>query len=99
MIASRYSGWGSPGLNDAMLVVWSSSLIPGLGDIKDAYYSLPNSCSLPDANHNGVVNVDDLLAVIGGWGACVNCNADINGDGVVNVDDLLAVIGGWGPSP
>jgi glucose/arabinose dehydrogenase len=55
---------------------------------------------------NGIVDVDDLLAVINAWGACLappaQCPADIAplgppmGDGVVNVDDLLAVINNWG---
>jgi len=55
---------------------------------------------------DGTVNVQDLLAVIGAWGACVdpnNCPADIApaplGDDVVNVQDLLAVIGAWGACP
>jgi len=54
-----------------------------------------------------VVNVQDLLAVIGAWGPCgdpnpPNCPADIApigppvGDDVVNVQDLLEVIGAWG---
>jgi len=52
---------------------------------------------------DGVINVEDLLAVIGGWGLCIdpgNCPADIapcGSDEVVNVSDLLAVIGSWGP--
>ena len=56
-----------------------------------------------DINCDGIVNVADLLAVIGAWGPCVNpdnCPADIaplpNGDDVVNVADLLAVISHWG---
>ena len=56
-----------------------------------------------DINGDGVVNVDDLLAVINSWGVCPGCPADIapprGGDGVVNVDDLLAVINAWGPCP
>ena len=40
-----------------------------------------------DINGDGTVNVDDLLAVIAGWGD------------PYNVDDLLLVIGGWGPCP
>jgi hypothetical protein len=53
---------------------------------------------------NGIVNVDDLLAVIGGWGPCASpcspsCIADVVQDCVVNVDDLLAVIGAWGSCP
>jgi len=53
-----------------------------------------------DVNGDGVVNVDDLLAVINAWGACPDCDADIAphpaGNGVVNVDDLLMVINHWG---
>ncbi len=54
----------------------------------------------PDINGDGVVNVTDLLAVIGAWGACPPpCPPDVNNDGNVNVTDLLAVIGAWGPCP
>jgi len=57
-----------------------------------------------DVNHDGLVNVSDLLAVIGAWGACppqpAACPADVaplpSGDGVVNVTDLLMVIANWG---
>jgi len=67
---------------------------------------LPDIAPLPSGD--GLVNVTDLLAVIGAWGACgnpANCPADISpagppvGDDVVNVADLLAVIGGWGTCP
>jgi hypothetical protein len=51
-----------------------------------------------DIDNSGGVNVDDLLAVINGWGASGG-PADINQDGVVNVDDLLAVINAWGTCP
>jgi len=53
-----------------------------------------------DIDTNGVTNVQDLLAVIGAWGACPGiCPTDIaptGGDCVINVQDLLAVIAGWG---
>lgn len=53
-----------------------------------------------DVNHDGLVNVDDLLAVINDWGPCPQpprtCPADVNGDGAVNVNDLLIVINNWG---
>jgi glucose/arabinose dehydrogenase len=52
------------------------------------------------------VDVDDLLAVISGWGPCAsppNCPANIINTGTsvntVDVDDLLAVISLWGPCP
>jgi hypothetical protein len=47
-------------------------------------------------NGDGLVNVNDLLAVINGWGSCPSCAADVTNDGNVNVNDLLAVINSWG---
>ena len=47
---------------------------------------------------DGLVNVNDLLAIIGYWGSDVPIG-DINFDGTVGVDDLLIVIGAWGPCP
>ena len=65
-------------------------------------YPVPNSPDLPgDITGNGIVDVDDLLAAINAWGACVNpneCPSDIapdSGNDVVDVDDLLMVINNW----
>ena len=57
-----------------------------------------------DINGGGVVNIDDLLAVINGWGMCPppcppSCAADTNDDCFINIDDLLSVINGWGSCP
>jgi len=51
---------------------------------------------LGDLNGDGVVNVSDLLILLGAWGPCVGCNADLNDDGVVNVSDLLILLANWG---
>jgi hypothetical protein len=65
----------------------------------------PGSNCPADITGNGVVNIDDLLAVINAWGACANpndCPADIappGGNDVVNIDDLLTVINAWGNCP
>lgn len=55
---------------------------------------------------DGLVNVQDMLAVINAWGACpvppAFCPADIappGGNGSVNVQDMLAVINAWGACP
>ena len=49
-----------------------------------------------DLNGDGVVDVNDLLVIIAGWGACAgDCPADLNGDGVVNVVDILALLSYW----
>jgi Dockerin type I domain len=52
---------------------------------------------------DGLINIDDLLLVINGWGNCPTpptpCPADVNASGAVNIDDLLAVINAWGACP
>jgi len=56
-------------------------------------------CISADLNCDGVVNVSDLLILLGAWGACTEpdaCPADLNDDGVVNVSDLLILLSNWG---
>jgi len=48
-----------------------------------------------DTNNDGVVDVTDILAVIGNWGG--SGVGDIDGNGIVDVSDILAVVGAWGP--
>jgi YVTN family beta-propeller protein len=60
----------------------------------------PSTVCLGDITHNHVVDIDDLLAVINGWGSpgiadiAPNC-----GNGTVDIDDLLMVINKWGICP
>ena len=51
-----------------------------------------------DVNSDGVVDVQDLTAVILAWGG-PDPDTDINGDGIVDVQDLTAVIVDWGACP
>jgi hypothetical protein len=53
-------------------------------------------CMPGDVNCDGVVNVDDLFAVLNAWGVCDGCPEDLNDDGFVNVDDLFVVLNNWG---
>jgi hypothetical protein len=49
-----------------------------------------------DINCDGIINVTDILLVVGGWGPCNDhCAEDIIPDGTINVLDLLHVIGNW----
>jgi hypothetical protein len=51
---------------------------------------------------DGVVDVDDLVAVILAWGPCSGCPEDFvpaGGDSQVDVDDLVGVILAWGICP
>jgi trimeric autotransporter adhesin len=61
-------------------------------------------CAPADLNCDGVVDVFDLLILLGAWGPCAgeqpgadgSCAADLTGDGVVDVFDLLSLLGSWG---
>ena len=52
-----------------------------------------------DVNQDGVVDIDDLFAVLAAWGSCPNppaeCPADVDDNGEVNIDDLFAVLANW----
>ena len=92
------SGWD---LGSATAISDNGKVIAGWGfgpDGMQGWVVELEGDSPADINNDGVVGVDDLLLVIGGWGPCgpFICPADINDDGMVGVDDLLAVIQDWG---
>jgi hypothetical protein len=100
---------GQPDANPIPLTGGSFSVSGGFwpGGIGQPIDPCPADIAPPPSG-DLIVNVADLLAVIGAWGACANpnvCPADIApigspmGDDVVNVQDLLAVIGAWGTCP
>jgi hypothetical protein len=55
----------------------------------------PDECE-NDLVPDGVVDVADLLYLIGWWGPCNDCRLDFDGDGIIGVDDLLHMISQWG---
>jgi hypothetical protein len=48
-----------------------------------------------DLDGDGEVDVNDLLELLGAWGACPGCHEDIDGNGAVNVADLLILLANW----
>ena len=49
-----------------------------------------------DANGDGSVDVNDILAVIAAWASsCDSCPEDLDGSGIIDVNDLLLVIASW----
>lgn len=72
--------------------------VPGTGPTEPA---CPGDLAPPKGD--GIINVDDLLVLLGAWGACDDpndCPADLapaGGDDNVNVDDLLVLLALWGP--
>ncbi|MDP6693040.1 MAG: choice-of-anchor Q domain-containing protein, partial [Phycisphaerales bacterium] len=49
-----------------------------------------------DTNGDGIVDVTDLLALIGAWGTN-DPQLDLDGSGLVDVGDILMIISAWGP--
>jgi outer membrane protein assembly factor BamB len=64
-------------------------------DIGQAHLFVETTCPA-DLDGSGVVDVADLLQMLGAWGACGDCIEDLNGDGAVDVADLLAILAAWG---
>lgn len=57
---------------------------------------IPDECECPgDVTGEGVINVEDILIVIGAFGQTGGIG-DIDGSGLVDIADLLIVIEGWG---
>jgi hypothetical protein len=50
-----------------------------------------------DLDGDGVVGVDDFLALLAGWGPCPDpCPPDLDADGTVDITDVLILLGDWG---
>lgn len=71
-------------------------------------YTIRYSRCAADVNGDNTVNTDDLVTLIGSWGACTapcppSCAADVvpvaTGNCAVNTDDLLLLVGSWGGCP
>jgi outer membrane protein assembly factor BamB len=66
-------------------------LVAGNGTNFRAYYTAP--CAPSDLNCDGVVNAQDLAALLGAWGG--SGAGDLNGDGTVGAQDLAILLSAW----
>jgi hypothetical protein len=68
------------------------------GFIESDFTTLPGCDEIlaGDVNGDGVVNVTDLLMVVGAFGPCPGCPEDIDGDGMAGASDILIVLSNWG---
>jgi hypothetical protein len=77
---------------------YQASTGPGTLNIELEVYVPPcpgdlgGSGGVPD----GMVNIHDLLVLIGAWGGE---GGDLNDDGITNIHDLLILVGAWGTCP
>ncbi len=54
-------------------------------------------CTFGDFDGDGAVGSMDLAILLGSWGPCAGCPADVNDDGQVGPLDLATLLGAWGP--
>ena len=94
---------------------WVTAVDANLTADQRTYYGDENDISTPgigivindisadftnyDVNHDGVVDIDDLVIVTERLGQSGPNIADVNGDGVVNVKDLIEMAGVLGQAP
>ncbi|MHC5028114.1 MAG: hypothetical protein ACYTGR_15280 [Planctomycetota bacterium] len=87
------------GLDEGAIVIGASADDDQGVDSGAAYtFALECAGSAPgDVTGDGIVNVQDLNAVLIEWGACPapSCAADLNEDGVIDVQDLIEVLQHW----
>ncbi len=70
----------------------------GTGSNGEVFKVVPQSPSIAaaDLDCDGDVDRDDLHGLVGSWGTCPGCRADIDGDGRVGIVDLLLQLWNWG---
>lgn len=95
------SGWDlDMNTSSSALGISEDGIIVGTGvhdgEIR-AYAIIPVTTCPGDTNGDGVLGVDDFLALLAAWGPNPGHPSDINGDDIVGVDDFLALLAGWGP--
>lgn len=91
------SGWDldfAMAVNDAGQIVGA-----GIAPNGELHGFLLTPISPGDIDHDGDVDVTDLLLLLGAWGPCADCGdclADLDDDCAVGVTDLLILLGNWG---
>jgi hypothetical protein len=76
----------------------------GAGMLNLTFSLPPCPADLSPFGGDGEVGIDDLLAVVNGWGGCQDpcpphCDGDANRDCSIDINDVLAIVNTWGPCP
>jgi len=90
VIAQSWSGTGQPGQT-----LWFETTIVPHGPGQAPKVTTPG-----DLNGDGVVGIQDFLAMLAAWGPCpdpcpTSCAADLDGDCNVGIADFLMLLALW----
>ncbi|MHC4947440.1 MAG: CRTAC1 family protein [Planctomycetota bacterium] len=89
-------GLGDAATADEIQVIWPGGATRTVtGVAGDRMWRVMPPERVGDVDDNGVIDVSDLLEILGIWGPCDACPADGNLDGVVDVTDLLDALANW----
>ena len=80
------------GSSDGTVTLWEIFPSPDPPEDKHPQVAEPSQVK-PDANEDGVVDVQDLVLVAGRLGESAENRKDVNGDGTVDILDLVLVAG------
>lgn len=80
---------------DGTVLVWelSGDAFPHIEPVREIQPQVQPENVMGDVNGDGVVNIQDLVAVAANFQQDGQNDADVNGDGIVNVKDLVLVAG------
>jgi hypothetical protein len=81
-------------------VKWATGHVTVLNDVAADQQLLITAPAPGDLDADGVVGINDFLALLQAWGPCPGggqpCLPDLNGDGVVGISDFLTLLQNWG---
>jgi hypothetical protein len=99
---SIHIGLGDAETVDELRITWARGQVTVLENVAANQTLTVVAPTLGDINtsgSDGIINVADLLAMLGFWGPVTSAQAlaaDLNNDGAVSVSDLLHLLGLWG---
>lgn len=88
---------GPNGSNSNLIAIDTVRIIAPVPDVNSN--GVRDECDIGrgDSNLDGIVGIDDFLAVLAKWGPCPPpCPEDADGDGFVGINEFLNVLANWG---
>ena len=96
-MARLHFGLGQTPLVESVQIRWPNGHQQEQFDVSvDQVLTIKEPLSSHDVNFDGVVDVMDMLVLLGDWGDCADCLTDFDSDDRVTVLDLVAILSQFG---